>query len=87
MLCGAAGLAVGESLLFPGRHTRLHNLGLRGREAGVVVLGAVLMLLLAGLVEGVFRQTVHDVALRLSVAMLSALFWAVYFTRVGRETT
>ncbi len=85
VLCGAAGLAVGESLLFPGRHTRLVNLGLRGREAGVVVLGAVLMLLLAGMIEGVFRQTVHDVALRLSVALLSALFWAVYFTRVGRE--
>ena len=87
VLCGAAGLAVGESLLFPGRHTRLVNLGLRGREAGVVVLGAVLMLLLAGLVEGIFRQTVHDVFLRLSVAILSAVFWAVYFARVGREGT
>lgn len=85
VLCGAAGLAVGESLLFPGRHTRLVNLGLRGRDAGVVVLGAVLMLLLAGMIEGVFRQTVHDVALRLSVALLSALLWTVYFTRVGRE--
>jgi uncharacterized membrane protein SpoIIM required for sporulation len=85
VLCGAAGLAVGESLLFPGRHTRLHNLGLRGREAGVVVLGAVLMLLLAGLVEGVFRQTVHDVVLRLSVAVLSAALWAAYFTRVGHR--
>jgi len=87
VLCGAAGLAVGESLLFPGRYTRLVNLGRRGREAGVVVLGAVLMLLLAGLVEGIFRQTVHDVFLRLSVAILSAVFWAVYFARVGREGT
>jgi uncharacterized membrane protein SpoIIM required for sporulation len=84
VLCGAAGLALGESLLFPGRHTRLANLGRRGREAGVVVLGAVLMLLLAGLVEGVFRQTVHSVPLRLSVAVLSTLFWLVYFSRVGR---
>ena len=87
VLCGAAGLAVGESLLFPGRYTRLVNLGRRGREAGVVVLGAVLMLLLAGLVEGIFRQTVHDVVLRLSVAILSAVFWVVYFARVGREGT
>jgi uncharacterized membrane protein SpoIIM required for sporulation len=85
VLCGAAGLAVGESLLFPGRHTRLVNLGQRGREAGVVVLGAVLMLLLAGVVEGVFRQTVHSVPLRLSVALLSALWWIVYFARVGRR--
>jgi uncharacterized membrane protein SpoIIM required for sporulation len=84
VLCGAAGLAVGESLLFPGRHTRLVNLGRRGREAGVVVLGAVLMLLLAGLVEGIFRQTVHDVFVRLSVALLSAVWWTLYFTGAGR---
>ncbi len=84
VLCGAAGLSVGQSLLFPGRHTRLANLGRRGREAGVVVLGAVVMLLLAGLVEGIFRQAVQSVPLRLAVTLLSALFWAVYFTRVGR---
>lgn len=85
VLCGAAGLSVGEALLFPGRHTRLRNLGLRGREAGVVVLGAVLMLLLAGLVEGVFRQTVHSVEIRLLVAALSALGWTAYFTSAGRR--
>lgn len=85
VLCGAAGLWVGEAVLFPGRHTRLRNLGLRGREAGVVVLGAVTMLLLAGVVEGVFRQTVHSVLLRLLVAALSALGWTAYFLRAGRR--
>lgn len=85
VLCGAAGLSVGEALLFPGRHTRLHNLGLRGRDAGVVVLGAVVMLLGAGLIEGVFRQTVHSVEIRLLVAALTALGWTAYFTRAGRR--
>ena len=75
-----------EALLFPGRHTRLRNLGLRGRDAGVVVLGAVVMLLLAGLVEGVFRQTVHSVEIRLLVAALTALGWTAYFTSAGRRT-
>ena len=87
VLCGAAGLVVGESLLFPGRHTRLVNLGQRGREAGVLVLGAVLMLLAAGLVEGIFRQTVHSVPLRLLVALLSAAWWIAYFTRAGEPET
>jgi hypothetical protein len=50
----------------------------------VVVLGAVLMLLLAGLVEGIFRQTVHDVFVRLSVALLSAVWWTLYFAGAGR---
>src|SRR5436305_6370748 len=31
-LCGAAGMAIGSALVFPGRHTRLRNLALRGRE-------------------------------------------------------
>ena len=76
-----------RGLLFPGRHTRLHNLGLRGREAGVVVLGAVLMLLLAGLVEGIFRQSrARRGAATLRGGCCPALFWAVYFTRAGRET-
>lgn len=85
VLCGAAGLSVGEALLFPGRHTRLRNLGQRGREAGVLVVGAVLMLLFAGLVEGIFRQTVHSVEIRLLVAALTALGWTAYFTGAGRR--
>jgi uncharacterized membrane protein SpoIIM required for sporulation len=84
-LCGAAGLAIGESVLFPGRHTRLANLALQGRGAGVIVIGCVLLFLIAGLIEGIFRQVVHDFWIRWLVAVATALFWAVYFTRSGRE--
>jgi uncharacterized membrane protein SpoIIM required for sporulation len=81
ILCGAAGLAVAESLVFPGRHARLHNLALRGREAGKVVLGAVCMFLIAGLIEGFFRQLEQSLSIRFAVASFYALFWAVYFGR------
>jgi uncharacterized membrane protein SpoIIM required for sporulation len=83
VLCGAAGLVLADALLFPGRYSRRSNLALRGREAGVIVMGAALMFLLAGLVEGIFRQTVHSVPLRLLVAAASALLWTVYFGRRG----
>ena len=63
VLCGAAGLRRRGAAL-PGPPHAARQPGRRGREAGVVVLGAVLMLLLAGLIEGIFRQTVHDVDLR-----------------------
>ena len=66
VLCGAAGLAVGESAALPGPpHAPRATWACAAARPGVVVLGAVLMLLLAGLIEGIFRQTVHDVALRL----------------------
>ena len=85
VLCGAAGLAVGERLLFPGRMARAQALAEVGRRMGGVVAGAVLMLLLAALVEGVFRQLVTDVAVRYTLASVFAVLWTAYFVRGGRE--
>ncbi len=85
MLCGGAGFALATALIFPGRHTRLGNLALAGRSAAVVVLGAVVMFFIAGLIEGIFRQTVHSVPVRWAVATASLAAWLSYFTLVGRE--
>ena len=84
-LCGAAGLVVGGALIFPGREERLAGLARRGREAGVLVLGAVAMFFVAGLIEGLFRQLVHSVPIRYSVAAVSAAVWIAYFRLAGRE--
>jgi uncharacterized membrane protein SpoIIM required for sporulation len=84
-LCGAAGMAIGAALVFPGRHTRMRNLALQGREVALLALGAVAMFLLAGLIEGVFRQVVHDVAVRWGLATLTLVFWTWYFLAVGRR--
>jgi uncharacterized membrane protein SpoIIM required for sporulation len=83
-LCGAAGMAIGTALIFPGRHTRLRNLALRGREVALLAMGAVVMFLVAGLIEGVFRQLVQDVAVRWSLAAVTLVFWSWYFLSVGR---
>jgi uncharacterized membrane protein SpoIIM required for sporulation len=85
VVCGAGGLVLGRALLFPGRYRRLQNLARRGREAGTMVVGAVVMFFLAGLVEGIFRQAVHDVAVRLLVASASAAAWAVYLSAAARR--
>ncbi|MFL6258626.1 MAG: stage II sporulation protein M [Thermoanaerobaculia bacterium] len=84
-LCGAAGMAIGAALVFPGRHTRMRNLALQGREVALLALGAVTMFLVAGLIEGIFRQVVHDVAVRWSLATLTLVFWTWYFLAVGRR--
>jgi uncharacterized membrane protein SpoIIM required for sporulation len=52
---------------------------------GAVVAGAVLMLLLAGFVEGVFRQVVHDLSVRYGMAAGFGLAWLAYFVRAGRR--
>lgn len=84
-LCGAAGLALGQALLFPGREERLAALARRGREAGVVALGAVFLFFVAALVEGIFRQLVHAVPVRYAVAGVSALLLTLWLVRAGRE--
>lgn len=85
VLCGAAGLAIARSLLFPGRHTRLANLAIEGRRAAMLVVGCVSLFFIAGLIEGIFRQTVHDVGVRYAVAAGTAALWIVYFGWVGRR--
>lgn len=85
VLCGGAGFALAQGLLFPGARRRLDSLAMRGRQAGTVVLGAILMLLLAGLIEGIFRQTVTDIVIRYAVILITTTFWVAYFGFGGRK--
>jgi len=84
LLCGAAGLAMAQAIIFPGRSTRMTNLARVGKQAGTVVLGAVFMFFLAALIEGFFRQLVHDVVIRYTVVFATATLWLAYFTLGGR---
>ncbi|MEN8148438.1 MAG: stage II sporulation protein M [Planctomycetota bacterium] len=84
VLCGAGGLVIGQALIFPGERTRLSALARAGRKSGALVLGAIFMFLVAGLIEGVFRQTVQSEAIRYVLATSTALLWILYFTGVGR---
>jgi uncharacterized membrane protein SpoIIM required for sporulation len=86
-LCGAGGLVVARCLLFPGAHTRLENLARRGRQAALLGAGAVAMFLLAGGIEGIFRQLVQQPAVRWGVALSTAALWTWYFLFAGREGT
>ncbi len=85
ILCGAAGFTVAGALAFPGVRSRIDNLREHGKDAARIVAGCVIMLFLAGLIEGIFRQTVTSLPIRLAVASLTALGWTYYFVRVGRE--
>jgi uncharacterized membrane protein SpoIIM required for sporulation len=84
-LCGGAGLAVALAIVRPGAHGRLHALSTTGRQAALIVLGSVLMFLVAGIIEGVFRQLVTDVPTRLAMSGASLIFWMVYLIAKGRK--
>jgi uncharacterized membrane protein SpoIIM required for sporulation len=78
-LAGAAGFRIGMAVGFPGRASRLESAVAAGRTGGTAMAGVVLMLLVAGLLEGIGRQTI-DVDWE-RYALGSAVFagWLVYY--------
>ena len=85
-LCGAAGLSIGGALAFPGDRPRLAALANQGRRASLAVLGAVCMLLVAGLLEGIGRQVITDTATRYAIGAGMLAFWIIYFLVPGNRS-
>lgn len=51
VLCGAAGLRIGRSVLLPGRRSRIASLEIAARDTSVIVFGASVMLVVAAALE------------------------------------
>lgn len=79
MLAGAAGMRIGTAIAFPSRHARLEAAVIAGRSAAVAMAGVVVMLLVAGLLEGIGRQTVQADMLRYGIGIAMLLGWLCYF--------
>ena len=85
VLCGGAGIMIGMALVQPGPYGRLEKLKTVGRDAGIIVMGTVLLFFIAGLIEGFFRQSNLSNLPRYVLAVASLAFWVFYFGFVGRE--
>ena len=84
VLFAAAGLKLGALILFPGSRSRADALAVDGTAIGEVAVGGVLMLLVAAVLEGVFRQVIANTDQRLAIAFATLALWTAYFTFVGR---
>ncbi|HLH89833.1 MAG TPA: stage II sporulation protein M [Xanthobacteraceae bacterium] len=78
VLFGAGGLVLAEKMLFPDRYSRVDSLALHGRRAAEIAVGAVMMLFVAGILEGEFRQLVASTPWRFVIAAASAVGWLCY---------
>jgi uncharacterized membrane protein SpoIIM required for sporulation len=86
IVCGAGGLLIAEKVLFPGRYSRLDNLARNGTTAAALAGGAVLMIFAAGLIEGGLRQLVSNTPARLSIGLVTGVFWVAYFLSNRKST-
>lgn len=78
-LAGAAGLHIGMAVAFPGRAARGDAAVSAGRTAAIAMLGVVVMLGVAGVLEGVGRQVVQNDAARAAIGGVALLGWLLYF--------
>lgn len=79
ILAGAAGFRIGTAIAFPGRMARMDAAVAAGRLAATAMAGAVIMLAVAGLLEGIGRQTVLTDAGRFGVGGAALIGWLLYF--------
>jgi len=79
ILAGAAGFMIGGAVAFPGRKTRMQSMREAGEKAAMVIIGAVVMLFLAALLEGFGRQMINSDIVRYVIASSTLIFWLAYF--------
>ena len=78
-ISGAAGIRIGLAIVFPGRASRMDSTVEAGRTAAIAMAGAVIMLAIAGLLEGIGRQTVNNDAMRMLIGTAMLAGWLAYF--------
>lgn len=79
LLAGGAGLHIGRSMAFPGELSILDAAARAGQRASVVMAGVLIMLAIAGLLEGFARQLIDHTPSRLALGFGMLAFWLVYF--------
>lgn len=78
-IAGAAGLRIGTAIAFPGADSRIAAAVRAGRISATAMIGVVLMLAVAGLLEGIGRQTIDSDGLRALIGATMLAGWLVYF--------
>lgn len=79
LLSGAAGLHIGRSMAFPGAKPVLAAAAEAGQRGAVVMVGVVIMMIVAALLEAFPRQLVEGTGARLMIGGMMLTFWLAYF--------
>ena len=82
---GGAGFGLGSAVLMPGRRTRRAALVERARSFFSLLAGAVLMLVVAGLIEGFYSPAALPDAAKFAFGIATAIAMVLYFGFAGRK--
>lgn len=84
-VAAAGGAQLGLAMLLPGDLSRKDALRVRGRDATKLLILAALMLFVAAILEGFFRQLVQSTELRLFIGWGMGTLWLAWLLLAGRE--
>lgn len=80
ILSGAAGLVIGNSILFPKTHKRIYSLRMGAKDGLKILIGIIPLLIVAAFLEGfVTRHTSMPKLISISILAISFLFIVWYF--------
>lgn len=79
-ISGAAGLMIAKSLIIPGEYSRKHALIFGAKRAVSLIAGVVIMLVIAGIIEGFFTPLDISANIKLLFAAITAIILIVYFS-------
>jgi uncharacterized membrane protein SpoIIM required for sporulation len=79
VLAGAAGIKIGLACAFPGDLGRVAAAAKAGKEAGIVMIGVIIMLFFAGILEGFGRQLITNDIARFGIGAAMLMLWLFYF--------
>ena len=80
IIAGGAGLIVGNSILFPGTHRRLHSLKRGAKDGLKLMIGLVPVFIVAAFLEGfITRYSTMPKAISISILAISLFFIIWYF--------
>ncbi len=84
-MAGGAGLQLGWALLNPGAYTRRDALAKSARRAVMLAVIAVPLLVIAGLIEGLFSPTESPLGVHVAVGLVSGAIMYAYLLLAGRS--
>ncbi|WPC44570.1 stage II sporulation protein M [Clostridium sp. JS66] len=85
-ISGAAGLIIAKSILIPGEYSRKSSLVNAAKQASSLILGVILMLIIAGIIEGFFTPLKISAVIKLLFAAITAITLILYFSTAYLKT-
>lgn len=80
IIAGAAGIIMGNGLLFPGTHSRLQSFKNGAKKGLKIIVGLIPVFILAGFLEGfITRMTGMPDFIKIAIILGSAVFIFIYF--------